>query len=233
MIGQRVICVLGMHRSGTSSLTGSLEEAGVILGDVQRKNLHNKKGNLENLKIMKLHDELLAANGGTWDHPPEKVVWNDKYRRMRDSIIKEFEGNHLWTFKDPRTLYTLEGWLEALPGLTLVGTFRNPTAVAQSLNRRSGMPMKEGLELWLKYNRRLLAYHRQYLFQLISFDLHESEYRIAITALLTNLGLTVPASGFSFFSSDLRHIQIKEDAGLPREVTKVYQDLKAASGDFV
>ena len=29
-----VICILGMHRSGTSSLAGCLQEAGLELGDV-------------------------------------------------------------------------------------------------------------------------------------------------------------------------------------------------------
>jgi hypothetical protein len=60
-----IISVLGMHRSGTSSLVGSLEEAGVFLGNVQRVNPNNPKGNLEHLKIMKLHDDLLAENGGS------------------------------------------------------------------------------------------------------------------------------------------------------------------------
>ena len=29
----RVVCILGMHRSGTSCLTGSLQQAGLFLGD--------------------------------------------------------------------------------------------------------------------------------------------------------------------------------------------------------
>jgi len=65
-----VIAVLGMHRSGTSCLTGLLEDAGVPLGDVQKENPHNPLGNQENLRIMHLHDAVLAANGGSWDAPP-------------------------------------------------------------------------------------------------------------------------------------------------------------------
>ena len=31
---QQVVVILGMHRSGTSLLTGTLQEAGLVLGDV-------------------------------------------------------------------------------------------------------------------------------------------------------------------------------------------------------
>ena len=40
----RLIAVLGMHRSGTSYLAGSLQEAGLILGDCHTWNKHNEKG---------------------------------------------------------------------------------------------------------------------------------------------------------------------------------------------
>ena len=42
---QAPIFVLGMLRSGTSCLTGILEEAGLFLGDVKRKSRFNAKGN--------------------------------------------------------------------------------------------------------------------------------------------------------------------------------------------
>src|SRR5262245_58332517 len=154
----RTITVLGMHRSGTSCLVGLLEQAGVFLGDVSRKNRWNVKGNGENYRIMALHDELLKVNGGTWDSPPAAVVWPDDLKLQRDEIIASYATSPLWGFKDPLTLLTLDSWIEALPGLELVGIFRHPVAVAESLRRRNAFSIERGLDLWTTYNDRLLGY---------------------------------------------------------------------------
>ena len=47
------VIILGMHRSGTSCLTGCLKEYGLHLGDVSESNKHNKKGNQENKEVFK------------------------------------------------------------------------------------------------------------------------------------------------------------------------------------
>jgi len=47
-----------------------------------------------------------------------------------------FHSSRLWGFKDPRTLLTLDGWLEALPEVSLAATFRHPLSVAGSLQER-------------------------------------------------------------------------------------------------
>src|SRR6266446_4453200 len=148
----RIIAVLGMHRSGTSCLVGLLEQAGVFLGEVSRKNPSNLKGNGENPRIMALHEELLRINGGSWDAPPETVVWPRELKTRRDGIIGDYRGAPLWGFKDPRTLLALDGWLEALPGLQFVGIFRHPLSVAESLERRNGFSLEKGLRLWSAYN---------------------------------------------------------------------------------
>lgn len=41
------VLILGMHRSGTSCLAGSLQEAGLYLGEVNTAAPHNAKGNRE------------------------------------------------------------------------------------------------------------------------------------------------------------------------------------------
>ena len=58
----RVIAILGMHRSGTSCLTGSLQNSGLFLGECHTWNKHNERGNRENQKFVDLHDAILAAN---------------------------------------------------------------------------------------------------------------------------------------------------------------------------
>ena len=165
-----VLCILGMHRSGTSCLTGALEEAGLFLGDVSRVNPHNLKGNMENPRIVALHDDLLKENGGSWDNPPDTVIWGANHRLLRDSIISGYGGSGYWGFKDPRTLFTLDGWLEAVPRMRLAGVFRHPVPVAQSLKGRNGFSPERSFAIWTRYNERLLQCHERASFPIISFD---------------------------------------------------------------
>lgn len=200
----QTVLILGMHRSGTSCLAGSLEEAGLYLGEVNTAAPHNAKGNRESRVIMELQDDLLRANGGDWDAPPGEVIWPVDYRARRDAIIATYPTDRVWGFKDPRTLLTLSGWLEALPSVRFVGTFRHPLAVAASLHARNGVAVEKSLALWETYNRLLLDYQRQWDFPMVCFDWSPERYQQRLKAITPTLSLNVPANGFSFFESALR-----------------------------
>ncbi len=69
----RVITILGMHRSGTSALAGSLQAAGLELGDVRTEGeTFNQKGNREPSELIALHEDVLITNGGAWHLPPAR-----------------------------------------------------------------------------------------------------------------------------------------------------------------
>ena len=57
------IAILGMHRSGTSCLAGSLQEAGIYLGDVVTSAAHNQKGNRENVHSMMMCWAIVVGRG--------------------------------------------------------------------------------------------------------------------------------------------------------------------------
>jgi len=221
----KVICVLGMHRSGTSCLCGTLEEAGVYLGEVSRKARYNVRGNRENRDIMLLHENILAANGGSWCDPPETVLWSAKHRRMQEEILRFYTGEPLWGFKDPRTLFTLDSWLTAIPHLTLVGIYRHPLAVAQSLQHRNQLTLEKGLNLWTRYNRKLLYYQAKFGFPIISFDLPEPDLRQELAWLLRYLKLPDAAQGLQFFDQKLRHQQSPTESSLPEAVNTLLEQL--------
>jgi len=220
-----VICILGMHRSGTSCLTGTLEEAGVFLGEIVRRSRYNAKGNREHPRITALHNHILRANGGSWDEPPERVHWSPDHELKRDKIIEDFQGKSPWGFKDPRTLYTLDGWLAALSQLTLVGVLRHPLAVAQSLHDRNQLSLEKGIHLWTLYNQRLLAYFHQFQFPILSFDLEDQALRARLLALLKTLGLPLPAERLAFFDPSLRHAQATAQTPLPAAASSLYEQL--------
>lgn len=223
---QRVIAILGMHRAGTSSLAGSLEAAGLFLGDVGGHGQWNQKGNRESKFLMTLHEDVLKANGGAWHKPPQRVVWWDEHRARRDRYIRRRQERPVWGFKDPRTLLVLEGWLEAIPDLGMVGTVRHPLAVARSLQRRSGSESSEPwLELWLAYSRRLLELQQRHGFPIIDFDLPAAAYRARLATLIEELGLSMPEGEEPFFEASLRHAA-PDDTPLPDEVEQVYLRLQ-------
>jgi len=220
------VLILGMHRSGTSCLAGALQEAGLHLGNVNEKAPHNAKGNRENKAIMDLHDKVLAASGGSWDAPPPSVTWSSEHAAARDALIAHYPVDRLWGFKDPRTLLSLEGWLEALPLTRCVGTFRHPLAVAQSLAQRNRFPPRKSLELWLTYNRRLLRYQSDLRFDVINFDWPADRYREKLRQIVARLGLVIPERGWSFFQPELRTHIAETGEPLPTPVAEVYSALQ-------
>jgi len=222
----QTLCVLGMHRSGTSCLTGTLEEAGVFLGEISRKNPHNLKGNHENSKIMALHEDVLQTNGGSWDSPPDTIIWSEKHKITRDEIIGEYENALCWGFKDPRTLFMLEGWIEAIPELTMVGIFRHPILVAQSLQARDGFSIEQGIDLWVQYNEKLLTYYDRYQFPILSFDTDEQVFRNTLSNLLRQLDLPTSPEQFTFFDPILSSTKVQDlDGSLLKHVSQLYEHL--------
>jgi hypothetical protein len=216
-----------MHRSGTSALAGTLMECGVDFGNVSRWNRHNVKGNNENPAIMALHDQLLADNGGAWNVPPEIVRWEPRHRQARDAILEPLLATRSdwWGFKDPRTLLTLDGWIEAVPQLRLVGVFRHPETVAQSLVVRSGLSRNSGLDLWCQYNRRLLALYRERPFPVLYFSEDPGEFRRQLVRLAVLLGLNAPPGGLQFLEPELLHSAPLSPDSLPPEVSDLYDGL--------
>ena len=227
----QVLTVLGMHRSGTSCLAGTLMECGVDFGEVSRRNNFNLKGNNENQQIMDLQDRLLADNGGSWKDPPAEVRWGAAHRQARDAIIDQFrlKNSPRWGFKDPRTLLTLEGWLEALPDMRMVGIFRHPDAVALSLAHRNQFTRQQGHALWCRYNRRLLAFHRQQPFPILYFSERAEEFFRQLEALVDLLGLVPPSAGLQFFEAALLHFEPPQESKLPPEVAELYRQLHAVA----
>jgi len=124
------VLILGMHRSGTSSLAGCLQDRGLHLGEVSEKNPFNSKGNRENPWVMRLNNSVLLKSGGKWNNPPDKISWTEDLALERDDLVAFFKhsGARHWEFKDPRTLLTLPFWEEGISRIAFVGTFRHPMA---------------------------------------------------------------------------------------------------------
>lgn len=255
LLVQSPIIIIGMHRSGTSCLAGSLQQAGLRLGDVHTHNPFNRKGNREHPALMALHEGVLSDNGGSWHTPPRKVLWSSARIKERDEVIRAIAGRRPWGFKDPRALLVLDGWRERFPEVRFVGTLRHPLAVAESLHRRNPElgTMSGWLALWATYNQRLLSLWRERRFPIVDFDLEEDAYTASLAAVQHRLGLRerwpqrwrrlgwrgllpvgrdnqAPAP---FFDPALRSQRREGEAGLPDEVAELYRTLKEVARSSV
>lgn len=209
-----VLIVLGMYRSGSSCLAGMLQTAGFEAGITERWSPDNQRGNRENLRVVKLNDTLLRRNKADWDHPPaERLFVDDDLRETRGEILSDMAAaGRPCMFKDPRTLLTLPFWREAIPNPYRLGIFRHPIRVALSLYYRSQKPIREGLLLWLAYNRALLAEYDRVNFPIICFDLSPENFVDSIVAglrqecgdLLKSASLDLTTM-LEFYSAELVH----------------------------
>jgi hypothetical protein len=222
---ERVICVLGMHRSGTSCLAGSLEQQGLFLGDVNTAAPWNKRGNRESFTIMDLQGEILEASGGSWDRPPAAVEWRPEHFERASAILAEHAERAVWGFKDPRTLLTLEGWRELVPDIQPAGIFRHPLRVAQSLQSRNNLPLDQGMELWRTYNERLIGIHDQETFPVVCFDDEPGTLEAKLREAGEALGLSPATAGEPFFTDELR-TSPAEGEQVPADVESLYQELR-------
>jgi hypothetical protein len=230
----RVVAIVGMHRSGTTALTGTLQQAGLYLGDVSRKGGANPhRGDRESDEIMKLHDEILVYSGGSWRDPPTKVVWSDEHRRHRDRIIDSFAEAELWGFKDPRSVLLLDFWRERLgDSLELVGIFREPRAVVASLLAIYGGTPEEWFALWTHLNSELLREHAARPFPLVEFVPDAGRFHEQLVPVLRALGLRERRRP-RFFDSGLptvAHSQRSEPQ--PGAASSLYEELTSAAKAF-
>jgi hypothetical protein len=225
----KVICVLGMHRSGTSCLTGSLQAAGLQLGKHHTWNRYNTRGNRENQDFVDFHEDLLAANGGSWDRPPRRLNYSAAdVARARD-LVTGFEDER-WGFKDPRAMLALHLWNRVIPDAQYVGIFRHPLAVRDSLQRRDARTTEETcLKLWFHYNRLLYREYRRRPFPLLCFDWDEETFHDKLNSVISDLGLAPLSPEQRFYSNELRNFSPGEESSLPWRLRRLYGKLRGAT----
>lgn len=182
----KVICVLGMHRSGTSATARIINMLGADIGTTNNlldSSDSNPKGHWEHEGIVKIHDEILKALGCSWDNPNPLLIntnwWmQEEIQRYKLDIINiiknEFLRSELWIIKDPRTSILLPLWQEIFAELDIESRFvicvRNPLDVHASLNKRNGFNKYKSLKLWYTYTLSTLYYTRNTPRILLHYD---------------------------------------------------------------
>jgi len=229
-----------MHRSGTSFLARSLNLVGIYLGDLDSLISHewssavdNLRGHWENKKLMKLGDVTLAYNNGSWDSIPENIIINEDIGKEISECIEDLAKHPslAYGYKDPRILLCLDSWAKYLPkDFIVVGIFRNPLKVAESLKTRNQFSYEKSLDLWRIYNQKLISILDKHDGFLFDFDWSKEKLFSEINKMLDKLDL--PKTDLSYwYSEDLFHSDktYQSDYVIPNEVSLLYSKLKERS----
>jgi hypothetical protein len=165
--GDTCVFVMGMHRSGTSAVTGMLGQLGISgpsLDDLIPATPSNARGHFESKILTRIDNQLLHVLGATWSAPPSlETGWEGDRPivALRDSAIRAFQSTfpiRPMAWKDPRNCIVLPFWRSVLPPpLAAVLVYRDSLEVAHSLQRRDQLTLTHGLALWERYLRSACA----------------------------------------------------------------------------
>ena len=153
--------ILGMHRSGTSAITGALRHSGVWVGEeteLTDANVENPLGFWERRDMRNLCDQMLQSAGADWwkiaNFDPKAIprATLAEQRRNFEKIVSELDKYQAWVIKEPRLCLLLPVLRHHVNNPVCIHIYRNPLEVARSLQTRNGFSISAGLALWEVYN---------------------------------------------------------------------------------
>lgn len=199
------IIVLGMHRSGTSALTGMAGLLGVSPGNNLLPAVENvnPKGFWEHAEIVAIHNQLLEAFDSSWDddRPLPEGWWHTPtaigFRTMLLKVLRrDFGDRSLWLVKDPRLCRLLPLWLDIMDELNCQPRFlislRNPAEVAHSLRVRDNLPEAQSCLLWLIHMLEAEQLTRGRLRAFVAYDKLLANWRETAAIIGQTLSLAWP-----------------------------------------
>lgn len=202
--GSRCILVLGMHRSGTSALTGVLDSLGIgpPHGKLISAEQDNARGYFELSDVNDFNEQLLAAFDSGWaDWSPINSNWPPPTETARvEAMIERIRGwysdRQIVALKDPRICRMVPLWRRLLDDAHVVPLavipYRDPLSVAASLNARDGFPEHMGFLLWLRHALDAEAATRDLTRSFVSYDSLMRDWRTAAEKIGRELGLRWP-----------------------------------------
>ena len=183
-LSSRIVLVLGMHRSGTSALTGMLASSGLdVPVDLMDRpdDVINRKGYWESEGLMQLNDQLFSSLGLHWSTadqlPPgwadteAAVLWR---RRLISQWQQSCRGLPHPVIKDPRLCVLTEGLQPLVQAdvvrFTVFLPIRHPLEAARSLQAAQGTDLRRGLQLWVAHVLEAERWSRDLPRQIIAFE---------------------------------------------------------------
>jgi len=248
---REAIVVLGMHRSGTSMVSGMLKIMGLDPG----KNLWapdhaNVKGYFENSRLGVFNDELLGMVHATWYDTlsmPDRWWLDEKITaqigRFSEIIGEEFDATSFLLFKDPRISVLVPFYIMAFEKLNIrplfIINFRDPSEVAASLRKRNNMAISKSFLLWMDYTLKAEWYTRGQSRIFLRYDHVLANPSVSLKKIFRHFTLNYdlpPAYAKrigEFVDKELNHhsgLQDAEKECVPEEVKNLYDLVCSLNG---
>lgn len=228
---RQALLVLGMHRSGTSALTGLLIRLGAQGPQaLMPPNESNPLGYWESSAFAAFNERLLASNGSRWDAWTRVgPTWFDSAAavefasELRTLLEQEFGDVPLFVIKDPRICRFVPFWLRVLRVENIAPAaiipVRSPLEVACSLEARDGLTRQHSLLMWLRHVLDAEFETRNITRSLVRYRDLLKDWRVAAGTISADIGVDWPGrSGAAdaeiaeFLSPELRHHAIGIEA---------------------
>ena len=252
---KRIVVVLGMHRSGTSTITRALQALGVGLGEKLIPGIQgdNDKGFWEDIDFHTVNERILDKSGGAWDRlsgiDTERFVGSDFTPDRIDAVMmleSKMRGCGVFGWKDPRTSVTLPFWQCVFEDLgvepSYVIALRNPLEVAASLHRRDGFDQVKSIFLWLRYTYSALLYTEGENRIVVSYGAMIDDPKHELSRMADSLELLLPNSDSEevksytdeFLDPSLRRnrvptSELMRSPNVPKSVLSLYSFLERCS----
>lgn len=227
---RQAIVILGMHRSGTSALSGALTLLGCDGPQTPMPSSDaNSKGFFESQKIYELHGRLLDSAGSFW------ADWNavtrdwfatsraEEFQEQAIEVLREeFAGSRLFVLKDPRVCRLVPFWYNALEHndctpLSL-HVHRNPRDVALSLMRHHDLSLDSCMLLWLRHVLDAERFTRGRPRHFLSYARFLQHWEHEVSRLQNGLGIILPRQSprvrvelTNFLEKSLRHFDTEPE----------------------
>jgi len=176
------IIVIGMHRCGTSTISGMLCQAGYRTGkNPQETDFFNLKGYFENTRFGIFNNELMACFAASWcdtlrihDKDWSDPILNPFREQLLTIIKEEFTDGSSILIKDPRISILLPFYLEVFQRLNIrpkfIICFRNPLAVALSLKMRNNLSFSRSFAIWMDHLLKAERFTRNNTRWILNYD---------------------------------------------------------------
>ncbi len=248
---KKIIVVLGMHRSGTSTVMSALESLGVQIGNNFLPPAEdNPKGFFEDQEIHKFNMELLTTISQDWDSLSfisaenlQQLEVSGFVEKGCNLLQKNLEQTNTFGFKDPRVSKLLIFWKIVFAKLNCnveyILCVRHPLSVVKSLAKRNGFEPYKSYLLWLSYNISSIFPIENEKFTIVDYDNFISKPLDHLIYLAAELSLNFDQTKADIFVSDfidcsLRHSQfdlsnLQNDPDCPSIVVDFFRLLQASA----
>ncbi|MFZ4115570.1 MAG: sulfotransferase family protein [Chthoniobacterales bacterium] len=218
----RVIIVIGVHRSGTSAITKGLETMGASLGHALiAPNIFNEKGYWEdsdfhklNLEMLDFFDDRLRRILPLTEEETMLLCQKGYFEQASELLCKKSKQYPLFGIKDPRFSLLLPFWKKVLQEreveVSFVIALRNPLNVAACQEQFKNQHREKSLWIWISYLLSCLEHSQGEKRHIVDYDelLKNPKYQMERLAKTFELPLdpnVLQSYSCDFIDSSLRH----------------------------